>query len=83
MPYTPKEQRAKFELLIKQILEQKPDEGDLVQIICSLTRGALPDHYRFSDLNKIRGVLANATDDFVLHVIQPYEIIKRNENGDL
>ncbi len=81
MPYTP--QKARLNIARKQY--QNPIEGaDLSFLIARLV-----DQYceavglRFQTISDVRGALYGALNEFELRFAQPYEKMKRIENGEV
>ncbi len=86
MPYIKKEDRKKFDYLIKELINQKPTEGELNYIFTMLALGVLKNlGENYSTLNTIDGVFGCAQKEFYRRKIVPYEDkkIANPENGDV
>ena len=88
MPYIKKEDRLRYEALIREIASLVPPEresrpGHLNYIISSLLHSVFEGKMRYADHNEVIGVLHCAADEFYRRKTAPYEDEKIREEGDL
>lgn len=80
MPYIKKDNRAKYDLYIRELKPKTP--GDLNYIITKICSNQIKD-LSYSEINKIVGVLECAKMEFYRRISVPYEEEKRKENGEV
>ncbi len=57
--------------------------GELNYQLTELIRSYLPDNYSYSHLNDIVGALECCKQEFLRHIVFPYETQKCHDNGDV
>ena len=87
MPYINKVDRLKYDEGLLKLLEPlvKKDfpEGDLNYIITVLMREAWQCSRGYKTINKLKGALGCAWEEFDRRIVGPYEQEKIKENGDV
>ncbi len=88
MPYIKKQDRKKFDLIIKnlvEILKKEPIEkqdGDINYITSKILLETYQPQ-RYFNFNRAMGVLESIKQEFYRRFIAPYEDKKIQENGDI
>ena len=87
MPYIKKEDRGKWEEIIKQVVEQlkQLDEKDIEGNLNYFITKILKDTYepKYFNYNRAMGLLECIKQEFYRRQVAPYEDKKIQENGDV
>lgn len=87
MPYIKKDERKKFDELIKQVIEKirkeplESQDGEINYIVSKILLGIYEP--RYFNFNRAMGVLECIKQEFYRRFIAKYEDEKIRENGDI
>ena len=85
MPAIEQKRRKIFDIAAAQLGCYAGCAGDLQYIFATIIEEFLMSREndpRYQDLNDVMGALSGAEKEFFQHVVQPYEAMARDKNGD-
>jgi len=83
VPYIKQEKRIAVKLLIRALITEGLEAGDLNYVISRLLYQWCEGKESYATYNTVIGILECAKQEFYHRVVAPYEQTKRQVNGDV